>query len=390
MRKRLTTIFALSTLALAACSTPAAPAAPTSVEVTREVEVTRVVEVTAAAVSAATDTPATTTAPSAPTPAPAGTSASMAGKTLETVKARGKLVCGVNGQLPGFGDATNSGFDADFCRAIAAAIFGDKTAVEFKPLTAEARFEALKNGEVDVLIRNTTWTLERDADGLSFGSPIFYDGQGLMVRNDSGVAGLEDLEGDTVCVQKGTTTEATLNELAVTLKFTVAPFDDADKTFAAYADKQCTVVTADRTALITRRGVLADPQNHLILEASLSKEPLAPVVREGDERWLDVVNWVGFALIAAEEYNINSDNADAQAEGDARAEVKRLLGSDPEADLGAKLGLGKAWALNAIKAVGNYAQIYDRHFGPTTVNQIPRGLNNQYRNAGLLYAPPFR
>jgi general L-amino acid transport system substrate-binding protein len=389
MRKALPALFAASAIILAACNapaTPAAPAAPASpIEVTREVEVTRIVEVTVA--SAAEPVPAATEAPS--TPATTST-ASMEGKTLETIKARGKLVCGVNGQLPGFSDATNAGFDADFCRAIAAAIFGNKDAVEFKALTAEARFDALKNGEVDVLIRNTTWTLSRDADGMRFGSPTFYDGQGLMVRNDSGVAGLEDLEGDTVCVQKGTTTEATLNELVATLKFTVATFDDFQKTFAAYADKQCTVVTADKTALITQRGVLADPQNHLILDATLSKEPLAPVVRDGDDKWLDVVNWVGFALIAAEEYNINSQNVDAQAEGDTRAEVRRILGSDPNIDLGASLGLPKAWALNAIKAVGNYAQIYDRHFGPTTVNQIPRGLNNLYRNAGLLYAPPFR
>lgn len=379
-------VFALAApalaLVLAACG--AQPAAPAPVEVTRQVEVTREVEVTRVVEA--------TAAPVAePTAAPATASAAP-GTTLAAVKARGKLACGVNGQLPGFSDANNAGFDADYCRALAAAIFGDRDAVEFKPLTAEQRFDALENGEIDVLIRNTTWTLGRDADGFSFGPAIFYDGQGLMVRADSGIAGLGDLDADTVCVQKGTTTEANLAEFAATagITFTTQAFDDADQTFAAYSAGECQAVTADKSALATRRSVLPDPQNHLILDEALSKEPLAPVVRQGDENWLDLVTWVSYVPIAAEELNLNSQNVDAAAEGDARIEVRRLLGSDPNSDLGAALGLGRTWALDAIKAAGNYSEIYDRHFGPTTVIQLPRGLNATYRNGGVLYAPPFR
>ncbi len=286
-----------------------------------------------------------------------------------------------------------AGFDADYCRAIAAAIFGDKNAVEFKPYSAEQRFAALNAGDIDVLIRNTTWTLGRDTDDkVNFAAITFYDGQGLMMKNDSGITEAKGIADKAVCVQKGTTTEQNLAEFASAsaITFTVSTFDDADQTFAAYAAGDCAVVSADKSALVTRRGVLADPQNHVILDATLSKEPLAPAVRQGDDQWFDLVNWVVFATFAGEEFNINTQNVDSVAEGDARAEVRRLLGSDPEVDLGAKLGLDKAWALNAIKAVGNYAEIYDRAFGPTTVNQIPRGLNNSYRNGGLLYAPAFR
>lgn len=337
---------------------------------------------------------ATKAAPAA-TPAPAVKNAGS-GSTLAAVKARGKLLCGVNGQLPGFSagkGAGMGGFDADYCRAIAAAIFGDKNAVEFKTYSAEQRFAALNAGEIDVLIRNTTWTLGRDTDDrVNFATITFYDGQGLMTKNNSGIKDAKGIAGKTVCVQKGTTTEQNLAEFAKAgaITFTISTFDDADKTFAAYSAGKCDVVSADKSALVTQRGVLTDPQNHVILDATLSKEPLAPAVRHGDDQWFDIVNWVVFATFAGEEFNINSQNADTAAEGDTRAEVRRLLGSDPSVDLGAKLGLPKTWALNVIKGVGNYAQIYDRAFGPTTVNQIPRGLNNSYRNGGLLYAPAFR
>lgn len=391
MQKKWLIALVLPALVLAACgqAAPAAPAAP--VEVTREVEVTRVVEVTSAAEPAATTIAET---PSAGNTSPQASTAF--GSTLTAVKARGKLLCGVNGQLPGFsaGDATNmTGLDADYCRAIAAAIFGDKGAVEFKTYNAEQRFAALAAGEIDVLIRNTTWTLSRDSeDQVNFAAVTFYDGQGLMTRNGSGITDATGVAGKGVCVQKGTTTEQNLAEFAAAsaITFTIATFDDADQTFAAYVDGKCDVVSADKSALVTRRGVLADPQNHFILDATLSKEPLAPAVRHGDDQWFDIVNWVVFATFAGEEFNINTTNVDSVAEGDARAEVRRLLGSMPEIDLGAKLGLPKTWALNVIKAVGNYAEIYDRAFGPTTVNQIPRGLNNLYRNGGLHYAPPFR
>jgi general L-amino acid transport system substrate-binding protein len=386
MNKKWLTALVLPVLLLAACAQAAPQVLVASPgEVTREVEVTRIVEVTSADVPAA----ATTEAPSTP-------NATGFGSTLAAVKARGKLLCGVNGQLPGFsfGAGTGmAGFDADYCRAIAAAIFGDKNAVEFKPYSAEQRFAALAAGDIDVLIRNTTWTLGRDTDDkVNFAAITFYDGQGLMTKNNSGISDAKGMAGKAVCVQKGTTTEQNLTEFATSnaITFTVQTFDDADKTFAAYKEGKCAVVSADKSALVTRRGVLADPQNHVILDATLSKEPLAPAVRQGDDQWFDMVNWVAFATFAGEEFNINTRNVDSVAEGDARAEVRRLLGSDPSMDLGAKLGLPKTWALNVIKAVGNYAEIYDRAFGPTTVNQIPRGLNNSYRNNGLLYAPAFR
>lgn len=318
--------------------------------------------------------------------------------TLAKVLARGKLVCGINDQLPGFsfGDAASgnvSRFDADFCRAVAAAIFGDKDAVEFKPYAAEVHFAALQNGDIDVRIRNTTRTLSCNADEqVNFAAVTFYDGQGIMVRRDSGIAGLEDLDGDAVCVQRGTTTESNLAELAASgvPKFSIQRYDDADETFAAYNDGACVAVTADKSALRTWRNALPDPQNHLILDMTLSKEPLASAVRQDDPQWLNLLNWVVFATIAAEEYNLNAQNVDAAAETDQRAEVRRLLGSDPQVDLGAKLGLPRNWAVNVIKAMGNYAEIYDRHFGPTSINQIPRGLNSLYRNGGLLHTPPFR
>ncbi len=379
MKNRPMIILAALPIVLAACGgQPSAPIEVTrQVEVTREVEVTRIVEAT---------------------PAAAIEPAAATGETLARVKERGKLACGINGQLPGFsfGDTQTGnvvGFDVDFCRAIAAAIFGDKDAVEFKPYSAEQRFAALQNGDIDVLIRNTTWTLSRDTDErVDFAAVTFYDGQGLMVRSDSGIAGLEDLAGQAVCVQKGTTTEANLIEFAAANQAAVQvnALDDADQTFGAYAEGTCKAVTADKSALITRRAALPDPQNHVILDVTLSKEPLAPTVRQDDPQWHNLVEWVVFATIAAEESNLNAQNVEAAAETDQRAEVRRLLGSDPQNDLGAKLGLPRNWAVNVIKAVGNYAEIYDRHFGPTTINQIPRGLNNLYRNGGLLYAPPFR
>lgn len=393
MNKKGLSVLILPALLLAACAQ--AQATPEVIvaspgEVTREVEVTRIVEVTSAA-------PAVTEAPaSEPTAAPSTESSAGFGSTLAAVKARGKLLCGVNGQLPGFsfGEGTGmAGFDADYCRAIAAAIFNDKNAVEFKPYAAEQRFAALEAGDIDVLIRNTTWTLSRDTDDkVNFAAITFYDGQGLMTKNDSGITEPKGIADKTVCVQKGTTTEQNLTEFAAAngITFTLQTYDDADQTYAAYVDGTCQVVSADKSALVTRRGVLADPQNHIILDATLSKEPLAPAVRQGDDQWFDLVNWVVFSTFAGEEFNVSSQNADSSAEGDGRAEVRRLLGSDPEIDLGAKLGLDKTWALNVIKAVGNYAEIYDRAFGPTTVNQIPRGLNNSYRNGGLLYAPAFR
>lgn len=317
------------------------------------------------------------------------------GVTLETVKARGTLICGVNSQVPGFGyvDANGnfSGFDVDYCRALAAAIFGDPTKVEFRPVTAAERFTALQSGEIDILSRNTTWTLVRDTElGGNFVHTTFYDGQGMMVPADSGITTLQDLEGGTICVQTGTTTELNLADVMASLgvSYTPAVFEDADATFAAYSEGRCDAVTTDKSGLVSRRTVLADPAAHVILDVTMSKEPLGPMVRHGDDQWFDIAQWTVFALFAGEEFGITSANVDEVKASATAPEVKRLLGL--EGDLGLKLGLTNDWAYNILKLVGNYEEVYNRNLGPDTPTYIPRGLNNLYINGGLLYAPPFR
>ncbi len=318
------------------------------------------------------------------------------GETLKTVQARGKLICGVNGQLPGFSFLDPSGemkgFDADFCRAIAAAIFGDATKVEFRPTTTQERFTALQTGEIDVLARNTTWTLVRDTElGLNFTVTTFYDGQGIMVPVASGFKSLKDLEGGTICVQKGTTTELNLADaMAVAgVKYTPATYDDVNATYGAYAEGRCDAVTSDKSQLSSvAKGLLPDPKAHTIMDVTLSKEPLGPVVRHGDDQWFDIVKWAINATIAAEEYGVNSANVDEQRASAVNPEIKRLLGV--EGDLGPKLGLSKDWAYNIIKQVGNYEEIYNRSLGEGTITYIPRGLNASYKDGGILYSPPFR
>ncbi len=392
-RKVLSLLVAVP-MALAACAAPpaAAPAAPAApVEVTRIVEVTRVVEVTAAPADTSAAAPTPAPAPAAPA-APSGF-----GETLKAIKARGKLICGVNSQVPGFGFVDSagafSGFDIDYCKALAAAIFNDVNKVEYRPLTAEQRFAALQSGEIDVLIRNTTWTLTRDTDnGANFVATTFYDGQGIMVPKDANITKLEELDGATICVQKGTTTELNLADqmAARNLKYTPAVFEDANGTFGAYAEGRCDAVTTDKSGLVSRRSVLPNPDAHVILDVTLSKEPLGPMVRHGDDQWFDIVQWTVFATFAAEEFGITAENVDSVAASDTRPEVRRLLGADEKVDLGAKLGLSKDWAVNVIKAVGNYGEIYDRNLGPNTKTAIPRGINNLYTQGGLLYSPPFR
>jgi general L-amino acid transport system substrate-binding protein len=394
-------------LLLAACAAPAAQTAPAgqTVEVTREVEVTRIVEVTAASADAPAAAAEATATPVAAAPAVTTTAATTAtvatpagfGETLTKIKDRGTLICGVNNQVPGFGFVDSAGaftgFDIDFCKALAAAIFNDVSKIEYRPVTAEQRFAALQSGEIDVLIRNTTWTLTRDTDnGGNFVATTFYDGQGIMVPVSANITSLEQLGGATICVQKGTTTELNLADqmAARNLQYTPAVFEDANGTFAAYAEERCDAVTTDKSGLISRRSVLPTPADHVILDVTLSKEPLGPMVRQGDDQWFDIVQWTVFATMAAEEFGITSDNVDDTIANDTRPEVKRLLGADENADLGAKLGLSKDWAANAIKAVGNFAEIYDRNLGPETQTAIPRGLNNLYTNGGILYAPPFR
>lgn len=313
---------------------------------------------------------------------------------LDVIKDRGKLIGGVNADIPGFGyvasDGSYSGMDVDITTAIAAAIFGDPKAVEYRPLSAEERFIAVQTGEVDVLARNTTHTLTRDASvGLAFAPVTFYDGQGIIVRKDSGIESLADLEGARISVESGTTTELNLADQMRNLGINYEPvvFDSQDAAVAAYEQGSVDAYTTDRSGLVSRRTTLSNPDDHMILDDVLSKEPLAPSVKDGDSQWIDVVSWTVNALIQAEEYGITQDNIDSFMDSEV-PEIRRFLGV--EGDMGEQLGLPKDFVVQAIKAVGNYGEIYDRHLGPDTVFDLERGLNHLWTNEGLLYSPPFR
>ena len=314
---------------------------------------------------------------------------------LNQVQERGTLVCGVNDQLAGFGSVDEAGefngFDVDFCRAIAAAVLGDAEAVEFRPLNAQQRFTAVQSGEVDVLVRNTTWTSSRDTEvGLNFAPVTFYDGQGFMVRSDSGISELEDLDGRNICVQSGTTTELNLADVfsALNIEYTPVIFDELDQLVSAYDDGQCDAQTTDKSGLAGTLASLRDADEHVILDATISKEPLAPAVLQGDDAWFDAVTWIVFGIISAEEYGLTSENVAEAAETSQDPNVQRILGTDPAAI--EQLGLPADGILQAISQVGNYQEIYDRNLGPDTFFDIPRGLNAAYYDGGLLYSPPFR
>ncbi len=317
---------------------------------------------------------------------------------LATVQSRGDLICGVNGELPGFSfldpDGQTVGFDADFCRAVAAAVFGDSEAVEFRNLSTDQRGPALQTGEVDVLIRNTTWTVNRDATWGLFAPTTFYDGQAIMVRADVGATTLEDLAGATVCVQTGTTTELNLADATRDLDPAIEPitFADIDPTYQAYEEERCDAVTSDRSQLVARRTQFANPDEHLILDDVLSKEPLGPVVPLGDDAWFNVIKWVVFATIEAEELGIDSTNVADMAASSDNPVVQRLLGVTPEGaePFESGLGLEADWVVDVISQVGNYAEIYDRNLGPGTEFDLERGLNSLWTDGGLLYAPPYR
>ncbi len=331
----------------------------------------------------------------APTEASAAAPAAQASNLLQTVKDRGVLNCGANGALPGFGfvdpDGNFAGFDIDFCRAVAAAVLGDSTAVEFRALTAGERFTALQSGEVDILIRNTTNTLTRDSSevGLEFLPTNFYDGQGIMVRKSLEATGLEDLDGATVCVQSGTTTELNLADAfrAAGVEFEPVVFDDADATRIAYDEGRCDAFTTDKSGLVASQTQLTVPDDHMILDVTMSKEPLAGSVLQGDPQWADAARWTINGLIEAEEYGITSANVDDLLSSEDPV-IRRLLGV--EGELGAKLGLSNDFLYQALSQVGNYGEIYDRNLGPETPFNLPRGLNAQYYDGGILYAPPFR
>jgi general L-amino acid transport system substrate-binding protein len=327
-------------------------------------------------------------------PADPAAPAAPAGALLETVRSRGVLRCGVQNELPGFGylspEGEYRGFDVDFCRAVAAAVFGDPGAVEFVPLTSQQRFTALQTGEVDVLFRNTTWTLSRDTqNGLDFGPTTFYDGQGMMVRSDAGITDLAGLDGADICVGAGTTTEKNLGDAMrqAGAAFTPVVLEDTPQVFSAYDEGRCDAVTSDKSQLLSGQTTLADPAAHTILDVTMSKEPLGPAVLQGDAQWADVVNWVVLGVVAAEEFGISSTNlADFQATDDP--EIRRFLGLEDA--LGEGLGLAADFMVPVIQGVGNYGEIYDRNLGPDTPFDLPRGVNALWTQGGLLYSPPFR
>jgi general L-amino acid transport system substrate-binding protein len=318
---------------------------------------------------------------------------------LAVVQERGELICGVNGSLPGFSvladDGTMTGFDADFCRAVAAAVLGDAEAVDFRTLNADQRSTALQTGEVDLLIRNTTWTVSRDTQWGLFAPTTFYDGQAIMVNStEVDATTLEELDGATVCVQTGTTTELNLADAfrSAGIEFTPQTFDNIDSTYEAYQGATCDAVTSDRSQLTALRTSFENPDDHVILEDVLSKEPLGPVVPLGDDTWFNVVKWVVFATIESEELGITSDTVEETASTSTNPVVQRLLGVTPEgADpFESGLGLEDDWVVTMISQVGNYAEIYDRNLGPDTPIAIERGLNSLWTDGGLLYAPPYR
>ncbi len=320
-------------------------------------------------------------------------STAMAG-TLEDVVAKGYIQCGVTTGVPGFAlpDENNNwaGLDVDYCRALSAAIFNDPDKVRYTPLNSTERFAALSSGEVDVLSRVTTWTMSRDTQlGFNFVGVMFYDGQGFMVRKEDGISSASELSGASVCIQTGTTTELNAADYFAANGFEYNPivFVERDEVLKAYEDGRCDVFTTDASGLAANRSKFADPSAHVILDDIISKEPLGPVVRQGDDTWFNIARWTYFALLNAEELGVTSANVDEMLGSDNPA-IKRLLGV--EGDFGSPMGLNKDWAYQIIKAVGNYGEIYERHVGPNTPLGLERGLNALWTQGGIQYGPPIR
>ena len=320
---------------------------------------------------------------------------------LATVKGRGSLVCGVDGKLPGFSfvgpDGRYSGLDVEVCRAVAAAVLGDPAKVDFRDLNSSERFAALASGEVDLLSRNTTLTLSRDAsggNGLSFAPTTFYDGQGVMAPVASGIKTLKDLAGKPICVESGTTTELNLADRMreINAPYTPLKFQTGDQTYAAYLQGRCVAVTSDRSQLAAKRTAFPNPAAHTLLPEVLSKEPLTPATVNGDPGWADAVRWTIYALMQAEELGITQANvASKVAEAKANpnlADLRRFLGI--EGDFGKQLGLAPDFVAKAIQAVGNYGEVFERSVGQGSPLKLERGLNRQWKQGGLIYSPPFR
>ena len=314
--------------------------------------------------------------------------------TLDDVKARDELICGSNTGLTGFGapDAEDhyQGFDVALCKAIAAAVLGDASKVKYLPLAAESRFEALAAGKVDLLIRNSTWTFASDT-ALKFDTPVvnYYDGQGVMVKKDLGVSSAKELDGAIICVQPGTTALNLADFFkANNIGYTPVTAADDGEAQRQYEDGACGAITTNASVLASTRAAMADPAGHIILPEIISKEPLGPVVRHGDNQWGDIVRWTFYALVAAEEKGITQANIEQVAAATEDPEVKRILGL--EGDMGAMLGLDKDWAKRAIAASGNYGEIFEANIGAATPIGLARGLNALWTQGGLQYAPPFR
>ncbi|MEN9937503.1 MAG: hypothetical protein RLZZ387_4082 [Chloroflexota bacterium] len=343
--------------------------------------------------------PEPTSDAAAPTAAPA---ADEPGETvLARVQARGRLLCGVNADLPGFGFYDNVrgqwfGFDVDFCRAVAAAVLGDATKVEFVALgTGQGpnnRFDAIREGRVDVLFRNTTWTLGRNISGLAFGPTTFHDGQTFMVRRSSGVTSVDRLAGKTICVAAGTTSEQNLSDdfAARGISFTPRVLDGEDALYPAYDEGECDAVTSDSSQLASKRQQLKTPDDHVILGDRISREPLGPVIPRDDNQWLDIVSWTVFATIYAEELRVDQKNVDRQRDITNDPRVKRLLGV--EGEFGVGLGLPNDFGYQIVRQVGNYGDIYNRNLGPGTPFDLERGPNKAWNlgGGGVLASPPFR
>ena len=318
-----------------------------------------------------------------------------AGKTLDAIKARGQVVCGVNTGLAGFSAADSqgnwAGLDVDVCKAIAAAVLGDGKQVKWVPLTAQQRFTALQSGEIDILSRNTTWTLTRDASlGLTFTGTTYYDGQGFMVPVKSKIKSAKAMKGATVCVQSGTTTEKNLTDFSRANKLDLKPivFEKQEAATGAYFSGRCVAFTTDASGMASIRNKEAkDPKEHVILPELISKEPLGPAVRRGDDEWIAIAKWVVFGLIEAEEYGITQANVD-QMKSSTDPVVMRIVGTSE--DTGKLLGLDKDWMVRAIKTTGNYGEIFERNVGPNTPLALPRGVNNLWNKGGIVYAPPVR
>ena len=317
--------------------------------------------------------------------------------TLDTVKEQGFFNCGVSQGVPGFSNPDSngnwSGIDVDVCRAVSAAIFGNPDKVKYVPLTAKERFTALQSGEIDVLSRNTTWTLSRDAQiGLEFAGVNFYDGQGFMVRKDSGITSAMELGGASVCTNLGTTTELNMADFfrANGMDYEPVVFEKADEVVGAYDEGRCDTYTTDKSGLAAQRTKLADPDAHVVLPETISKEPLGPVVREGDGDWADVVRWSLNAMIEAEEFGLSQSNAQTTCAMTSNPVVARLCGK--EGATGAGLNLGESWSYDIVTMVGNYGDVYEKHVGENTPVGLARAgsPNASYKDGGVLYAPPAR